>query len=116
MTAIRFPRFLTAYVATAVCLTIGASCALPTPGLMRAFITVGTDVQLPLERVATDSQKPAQVIDLPEPLHTSAWESAHAQSPVHSWKETSHRADPSVPAPSHTPGHQRAITDLKYWT
>jgi hypothetical protein len=114
MNTIRFPWFRTGYVAAAVCLTIGMSCALPAPGLMRAVMTVGTDVQLPLERIATDNRKPAQVTDVPEPLHTPASESMHAQTSVHSWKGSSHRADAN--APRHMPGYQRAITDFKYWT
>lgn len=116
MNAIRFPWFRTGYVAAAVCLTIGVSCTLPAPGLMRAFMTVGTDVQLPLERIAADNREPAQVTDLPEPLHTSDSESAHAQSSIHSWQESSHRADANARAPRHTPGYQRTITDFKYWT
>jgi len=46
----------TGYVAAAVCLTIGTSCAQPASGLMRAVMTVERDVQLPLERIATDNR------------------------------------------------------------
>ena len=114
MNAIRFPWFRTGYVAAAVCLTIGASCALPARGLIRAVITVGTDVQLPLERIATDNREPAQVADVSERLHTPASEPVHAQSSVQSREESSHRADAN--APRHMPGYQRTITDFKYWT
>ncbi|MFM0171823.1 hypothetical protein [Paraburkholderia sediminicola] len=117
MNAIRFQWFRTGYVAAAACLTIGASCTLQGPGLMRAFITVGTDVQLPLERIATDNPKPAQVTNVSEPLHTPASQSAHAQSSVHSWNEgSSHRTDANARAPRPTPGYLRTITDFKYWT
>jgi hypothetical protein len=97
MNAIRFWWFRTGYLAAAACLTIGASCALQGPGLMRAVMTVGTDVQLPLERIATDNR-------------------AHAQSPVHSWKQSSHRTDANTRAPRPTSGYLRTITDFKYWT
>jgi hypothetical protein len=72
MNAIGFPWFRTGYLATAVCLTIGTSCVLPAPRLMRAVMTVGTDVQLPLERIAIDNRQPAQVTDMPASRHTSA--------------------------------------------
>ncbi|MFP3563415.1 hypothetical protein [Paraburkholderia sp. SIMBA_030] len=116
MNAIRFPWFRTGYVAAALCLTIGAACALPAPGLMRAFMTVGADVQLPLERVAADNPEPSQVTDLSKPLHTPALESGHTQSSVYSRQQSRHRADASARAPRHTPAYQRTITDFKYWT
>jgi hypothetical protein len=116
MNASKLSWFRTGYVAAAVCLTVGASCVLPAPGLARAIMTVGTDVQLPLERVATDNLEPAQATDVPAPLHAPVPESIHAQSPVLSWKETGRRADANARAPRYTPGYQRAITDFKYWT
>ena len=116
MNAIRFSWFRTGYVAAAVCLTIGASCALPAPGLMRAVMTVGTDVQLPLERIAADDPEPSQVSGLLEPVHTPAAESAHTQSSVYSRQESRHRADANARAPRHMPGYQRTITYFKYWT
>ncbi|CAE6816668.1 hypothetical protein R75465_05638 [Paraburkholderia aspalathi] len=78
MNAIRFPWFRSGYVAAAICLASGASCMPPATGLMRAFMTVGTDVQLPLERIATVSRESAQVTDPLQRLHTSASEAADA--------------------------------------
>jgi hypothetical protein len=92
-TSIRFPWFQTGYVAAAVCLTIGTSCLLPERGLMRAVMTFGTDVRLPLQRIVTDNREPAHITDVSERLHSSASGSTHAQSPAHLWEERSDRAD-----------------------
>jgi hypothetical protein len=63
----KYPWFRTGCVAAAVCLMICTSCALEALGLMQAVMTVGTDVHLPLERIATNNRKPTQVTDVSEP-------------------------------------------------
>lgn len=111
MSAIRFQRFRSGYVAVGACLTIGAACAIQTPGLVRALMVVGMDAQLPLERIATDNSHPAQFADASEPLRQRA-----AESPVHQCKESGSRVSKDAREWHRARGYRRTITDYKYWT
>ena len=66
MTLVSFERFGTACLASAVCLVIGV-CMLNASSLMDNLARVGSDVQLPLERIAIDHSDVADVAMLSEP-------------------------------------------------
>jgi hypothetical protein len=117
MYAIRSPLFRTRYVAVAVCVMVGAWCVSEAQGLMQAVITVGTDAQLPLERIATDSSANAQVSGVSQPSRlVPAASSPPAQPAVRSWQKSSHRADGDSRSTHRTFGYRREITGSKYWT
>lgn len=59
MTAVRTVNVLRGYVA--VCLVIGAICALATMNYGKTIDRLNVDTQLPLERLAVDSEHAATV-------------------------------------------------------
>jgi hypothetical protein len=91
MTVVGFERFGSACLASAVCLVIGV-CTLNASSLMDNLARVGSDVQLPLERIAIDHSDVADVamlleasgprtrVDEDGPLTRQAWKERQERS------------------------------------
>ena len=106
----------TLYFAATAALAAAAICVNQAPGFIRAVATVGTETQLPLERIASDG---VFVLDI---AHASGLPRRQAAD----CRLTATQLDTSKPEPappsaphglSHgTPGYRRTITDSMYWT
>jgi hypothetical protein len=106
----------TLYLAAAVALAAAAICVSQAPGFIRAVATVGTETQLPLERIACDD------VFVPDIAHASG--SPRRQAAAGRLNATQLDTSKPEPAPpsaqprlSHgTPGYRRTITDSMYRT
>ena len=116
MNAIRFTRLRTRYAIAAATVAIGVACAIQAPGLLQAFAVVGTDAQLPLERIATAPGEAASFTDVSEPLRGGTREPAHVQPSLRSWKEGARGGRSNERAVPHAAGYRRVVTSFKYWT
>jgi hypothetical protein len=106
----------TLYFAATAALAAAAICVNQAPGFIRAVATVGTETQLPLERIASDG---VFVLDM-------AYASGSPRQQAAAGRPTATQLDTSKPEPaprstqprlSHgTPGYRRTITDSMYWT
>jgi hypothetical protein len=116
MNARRFKRFRTGFLLTAVCLAIGASCALNARGFLDVVSEVGNDTQLPLERIAIDSGDPTDVAVV-SPTPTQQPPVAQpSKASARTWREDGLAGTQAADSMLRAPGYERAIDDSKYWT
>jgi hypothetical protein len=116
MNASRFKRFRTGYLLTAVCLAIGASCALNARGFLDVVSEVGNDLQLPLERIAIDSGDTTDVAVVSRTPTQQAPVAQASKASARTWREDGRAGTQAPDSMLRTPGYERSIDDSKYWT
>ncbi|WP_114812291.1 hypothetical protein [Paraburkholderia kururiensis] len=84
------------------------------PTFTDAVLSVGTDMQLPLERMASDAP------DAPEPARQAVRRHETPAPPTSTAQLTGSREvlrpRAAHRAPGSAPGYRQSITDSKYWT
>lgn len=116
MRPITFKPVRTSYFATAVALSVAATCIIQSPGFMQALALVGTDAQLPLERIASNGELARDIVPLSdsprEHISADRLVAAHAEAS----KDNLHSLNAKAQLLRRAPGYRQTITDFKYWT
>ncbi|PMS09910.1 hypothetical protein C0Z17_22810 [Trinickia caryophylli] len=100
------------------CIAWAATYAWQTPGLQQALLAVGDDMQLPLERLATDAGDATAIREATAQPASSSRDRRHTAAHVRDQAQAVLDALPAASARKHrlARGYEHTITDSKYWT